>query len=376
MSTSTMPPLLVPQADPAAAYRAHKSAIDAAIARVLESGWYILGKEGSAFEAEFAAWLGSAHAIGCANGTDAIALILRGLGIGAGATVATVSHTAVASVAAIEMAGATPLLLDIDPAHYTLDPQELADVLDHPPAGLPPIRAVVLVHLYGQSADMDAIRAITERHGVALIEDCAQSHGALWRGRKLGTFGVAAAFSLYPTKNLAALGDAGVIGTDDAALAGRIGALRQYGWRERYVSDLVGVNSRLDEMQAAVLRVRLPLLAAANQRRRDIAARYDAALGARAPAVRDGCGHVYHQYVIRSTARDATQAMLRGHGIGTAIHYPAPVHAQPAYRGRVALGPAHCRQTEIAAREVLSLPVHPELDDGQVCIVVDALRAL
>ena len=371
-----MPPLLVPQADPAAAYRAHKSAIDAAIARVLESGWYILGKEGSAFEAEFAAWLGSAHAIGCANGTDAIALILRGLGIGAGATVATVSHTAVASVAAIEMAGATPLLLDIDPAHYTLDPQELADVLDHPPAGLPPIRAVVLVHLYGQSADMDAIRAITERHGVALIEDCAQSHGALWRGRKLGTFGVAAAFSLYPTKNLAALGDAGVIGTDDAALAGRIGALRQYGWRERYVSDLVGVNSRLDEMQAAVLRVRLPLLAAANQRRRDIAARYDAALGARAPAVRDGCGHVYHQYVIRSTARDATQAMLRGHGIGTAIHYPVPVHAQPAYRGRVALGPARCRQTEIAAREVLSLPVHPELDDGQVCIVVDALRAL
>ena len=376
MSTSTMPPLLVPQADPAAAYRARKSAIDAAIARVLESGWYILGKEGAAFEAEFAAWLGSAHAIGCANGTDAIALILRGLGIGAGATVATVSHTAVASVAAIEMAGATPLLLDIDPAHYTLDPQELADVLDHPPAGLPPIRAVLLVHLYGQSADMDAIRAITERHGVALIEDCAQSHGALWRGRKLGTFGVAAAFSLYPTKNLAALGDAGAIGTDDAALAGRIGALRQYGWRERYVSDLVGVNSRLDEMQAAVLRVRLPLLAAANQRRRDIAARYDAALGARAPAVRDGCGHVYHQYVIRSTARDATQAMLRGHGIGTAIHYPVPVHAQPAYRGRVALGPAHCRQTEIAAGEVLSLPVHPELDDGQVCIVVDVLRAL
>jgi dTDP-4-amino-4,6-dideoxygalactose transaminase len=376
MSTTTLPPLLVPQADPGAAYRANKAAIDAAIARVLESGWYILGAEGAAFETEFAAWLGCAHAIGCANGTDAIALILRGLGIGAGMTVATVSHTAVASVAAIEMAGATPLLLDIDPAHYTLDPQELADVLAHPPAGLPPIRAVLLVHLYGQSADLDAIQTITARHGVALIEDCAQSHGALWQGRKLGTFGVASAFSLYPTKNLAALGDGGVIGTDDAALAARIGALRQYGWRERYVSDLVGINSRLDEMQAAVLRVRLPLLGSANQRRRGIAARYDAVLGARAPALRDGGEHVYHQYVIRSTDRATAQAMLRARGVGTAIHYPMPVHAQPAYRDRVALGPAGCRQTDIAACEVLSLPVHPELDDEQVGIVVDAIRHL
>ena len=376
MSTDTLPPLLVPQADPTAAYRAHKSAIDSAIARVLESGWYILGSEGAAFEREFAHWLGRANAVGCANGTDAIALILRGLGIGAGATVVTVSHTAVASVAAIEMAGATPLLLDIDPRHYTLDPQELADVLADPPAGLPPIRAVLLVHLYGQSADLDAIRAITEQHGVALIEDCAQCHGALWQGRKLGTFGVASAFSLYPTKNLAALGDGGVIGTDDVELAATIGALRQYGWRERYVSDLVGVNSRLDEIQAAVLRVRLPLLHAANQRRREIAARYDAVLGDRAPARRAGAEHVFHQYVIRWSERAATQALLRAEGVGTAIHYPMPVHTQPAYRGRVALGPAGCRQTGIAASEVLSLPVHPELSDEQVQIVVDAIRKL
>ena len=369
-------PPMIQQADPGAGYRALKPEIDAAVARALASGWYILGQEGSAFEAEFAAWLGAPHAVGCANGTDALALCLRGLGIGPGCAVATVSHTAVATVAAIEMAGAVPVLLDIEPDYYTLDPAELEAVLAHPPAGTPPIRAVIVVHLYGQAAEMDAIRAVAARHGVAIIEDCAQAHGATWHGAKLGTLTEAAAFSLYPTKNLGALGDAGVLAARDAALAERITALRQYGWRRRYISDLVGVNSRLDEIQAAVLRAKLPHLDAQNARRAAIATAYDTVLGDRAPKRRPGAGHVFHQYVLRLPDRDAAQARLREAGIGTGVHYPAPVHLQPAYQGRVALGPATCRATEIAANQVLSLPMYPELTDDQVARICAGLGRL
>lgn len=365
---------MVPQADPGAAWRAQRGAIEAALARVMESGWYILGREGEAFEREFADWLGLAHAVGCANGTDAIALALRGLDIGAGDLVATASHTAVASVAAIEMAGADPLLLDIDPAHYTMDPQELADVLAGPLGQR--IRAVLVVHLYGQAADMAAILAICARHGVAVIEDCAQAHGATWQGRMLGTLGTVSAFSLYPTKNLGALGDAGVLATDDPVVADRLTALRQYGWRRRYISELVGVNSRLDELQAAVLRVRLPLLADGNARRQAIAARYDAVLGDRAPARRPECGHVFHQYVIRVAEREVVQARLRAQGIGTGVHYPVPVHLQPAYEGRVMLGPSSCVATSRVSQEVLSLPMFPELTEEQMDRVCMALAAL
>ncbi|MCS6933235.1 MAG: DegT/DnrJ/EryC1/StrS family aminotransferase [Acetobacteraceae bacterium] len=370
----------VPQADPGAAYRAQKEEIDAAIARVLASGWYILGEEGRAFEAEFAAWLGEGqHAVGCANGTDALVLILRGLGIGPGATVATVSHTAVATVAAIEMAGATPLLLDIDPDTYTMDPDELLSVLEEPPPGLPPIRAVIPVHLYGQAADIRPILGPCREAGVKVIEDVSQAHGATLGEAKLGTLGDAAAFSLYPTKNLGALGDAGVLATADAELAERIAALRQYGWKRRYVSDLVGVNSRLDELQAAVLRVRLPRLEAANARRQAIAAAYDAALSGgpvSPPMRRPGATHVFHQYVVRSREREAVQARLKEQGVATAIHYPMPVHAQPAYAGRVPLGPAGCVETEAAAREILSLPIFPEMTEEQVERVCSALAAL
>lgn len=371
---------MVPQADPGAAYRAQKEAIDAAVARVLASGWYILGEEGRAFEAEFAAWLGEGqHAVGCANGTDALMLALRGLGIGPGATVATVSHTAVATVAAIEMVGATPLLLDIDPETYTLDPDELLSVLEEPPPGLPPIRAVIPVHLYGQPADLAPMLAACRDAGVAVIEDVSQAHGATLGGAKLGTLGDVAAYSLYPTKNLGALGDAGVLSTPDAALAERIGAIRQYGWKQRYISDMTGVNSRLDEVQAAILRVRLPLLDSANARRRAIAAAYDAVLakGPIAPPTRRAnARHVFHQYVVRSERRDAVQARLKEQGIATAIHYPMPVHLQPAYKGRVALGPAGCAETEAAAREIFSLPMFPELTDEQVARVCAALGGL
>ncbi len=371
------PAILVPQANPGASYRALQSEIDAAVGRVLQSGWYILGEEVRAFEAEFAAWLGTTTAVGCGNGTDALALALRALRIGPGMSVVTVSHTAVATVAAIEMVGATPVLIDIEPDYYTMDPSELAEVLDRPPAGVPPIRAVIPVHLYGQPAALEAIIAACRRHGVAMVEDCAQAHGASISGRKVGTFAEVATFSFYPTKNLGALGDGGMLATQDARLAADIAALRQYGWRTHYISDAVGVNSRLDELQAAILRVKLRYLDQQNARRQAIAAAYDAALSGTslaAPARRDGVSHVYHLYVLRTPERAAMQSRLREAGIGTGIHYPTPAHLQPAYCGRVALGPSDCRITEIQAEQVLSLPMYPELTDAQVAQVCEALR--
>jgi len=370
---------MIPQANPGAGYRALKAEIDDAVARALSSGWYILGNELRAFEAEFAAWLGVSSVIGCGNGTDAIALALRGLGVGAGATVVTVSHTAVATVAAIEMTGATPLLVDIDPVHYTMDPDALQSVLEQPPPGLPPIKAVVAVHLYGQPVDLDRIVPLCRRFNVALIEDCAQAHGARWHGQRVGTFGDAATFSFYPTKNLGALGDGGAVAVSDPALAEKIAALRQYGWHKHYISDEVGVNSRLDEIQAAILRAKLPHLDRHNVRRGAIAAAYTAALpdGTLSPPVqRAGAVAVFHLYVTRSKQRDRFQADLKAAGIGTGIHYPMPVHLQPAYAGRVALGPSGCPETETASREILSLPMYPELSDADVETVCSALKTL
>jgi dTDP-4-amino-4,6-dideoxygalactose transaminase len=374
-----LPVSIIPQANPGAGYRALKSEIDEAVARALSSGWYILGNELRAFEAEFAAWLGVSSVVGCGNGTDAIALALRGMGIGPGCTVVTVSHTAVATVAAIEMAGATPLLIDIDPVHYTMDPEALRRVLKKPPPGLPGIRAVIPVHLYGQPADLDRIVPLCREHRVALIEDCAQAHGARLHGRRVGSFGDAATFSFYPTKNLGALGDGGAVATSDPALAERIAALRQYGWYRHYISDEVGVNSRLDEVQAAILRVKLTQLDRQNARRASIAAAYTRALTPgplQAPRQREDASHVFHLYVTRSADRDRFQATLKENGVGTGIHYPVPVHLQPAYAGRVALGSGGCPETERAAKEILSLPVYPELTESDVETVCRALTAL
>ena len=373
------PAITVPQANPGAGYHALRHEIDAAVARVLQSGWYILGQEVRAFEAEFAVWLGAGAAVGCGNGTDALALALRALGVVTGTSVVTVSHTAVATVAAIEMVGATPVLIDIEPDHYTMDPDELAAVLAHPPAGVPPIRAVIPVHLYGQPAAIESIAAACGRHAVPVVEDCAQAHGATFAGRKVGTFTELATFSFYPTKNLGALGDGGMVATRDTQLAAEIAALRQYGWHTHYISDAVGVNSRLDELQAAVLRVKLGHLDAQNARRQAIAGMYDAALQGTSlapPARRGAAGHVFHLYVVRCRERAAVQQRLREAGIGTGIHYPSPVHLQPAYGGRLVLGPSHCRATELAAEQVLSLPIYPELTDDQVEQVCDALRRL
>jgi len=375
----------IPQTNPRASYHAHKAEIDAALARVMEGGRYILGPEVAAFESAFAAFVwasaGRGHAVGVANGTDALTLALRACGVGPDDVVVAPSHTAGATIAAIELAGAMPLFVDIDPATFTLDPNALAAALARPSAGVnrAAIRAVVAVHLYGQLCDMPAITGIAAREDLIVIEDCAQAHGATLDGRAAGTWGAAAAFSFYPTKNLGAFGDGGAVVTADSATAERLRALREYGWRQRYVSSepgpdgrSLGMNSRLDELQAAVLGVKLPHLHTDNARRAGIAARYDAGLRAAdlvTPPRRPGAGHVFHQYVIRCARRDDLRASLQALGIGTLIHYPVPVHLQPAYQGRVPVAGA-LAHTEAACREILSLPMFPELADADVERVV------
>src|SRR5208282_448793 len=364
----------IPQTDPRAAYLAHRAEIDRAIAGVLEGGRYILGEEVAGFEREFAGYIGQAHGIGVASGTDALVLGLEALDLPPGAYVATVSHTAVATVAAIELAGLKPLLLDIERDFMTLDPDALIRCLEKPPGK---ISAIIPVHLYGQAADLDAILYLARNHGLKLIEDCAQCHGAALGNRRLGGIGDLSCFSFYPTKNLGCIGDGGAILARDEGNASRLKALREYGWRERYVSDFAGMNSRLDELQAAVLRVKLKHLDADNARRVSIADAYDRGLkdlGLVLPARRERATHVFHQYVVRTSKRDALHAALDQQGISTGIHYPAPVHLQGAYRGRVALDPAGLSESERASREVLSLPIFPELDDESVARVIAAIR--
>jgi dTDP-4-amino-4,6-dideoxygalactose transaminase len=367
---------LIPMVDLRRGYLAHRDEIDAAVRRVLESGWYILGREAEAFEAAFAHWCSTGHAIGVGNGTDAITIALRAMGIGPGDTVFTVSHTAVGTVAAIELAGATPVLVDVEPDTYTLDPVRLEQAVRHYFAtggpGTP--KAVVAVHLYGQPCAMEEIAAICQRHDLRLVEDCAQAHGAVYAGKKVGTFGDMATFSFYPTKNLGAFGDGGVIVTDDAGLAERGRAVRQYGWFKHYHSDIAGQNSRLDEVQAAILAVRLAYLDGEIAERRKIARLYDEGLrGVALPGVRHGAEHAYHLYVIRTQRRDALMAILKGQGIASAIHYPLPVHLQKAYKGRLSIGPGGLGVTERLCREVLSLPMHPFLSAQDVDRVIEVV---
>jgi dTDP-4-amino-4,6-dideoxygalactose transaminase len=370
-----MTTLPTPQTDPRAGYLEQKAEIDAAIARVLASGHYILGPEVEAFEAAFAAWLGVGHAVGAGSGTDAIELALRACGIGPGGLVFTVSHTAVATVAAIERAGAVPVLVDIEPGGFTMDPVALAEALREPPPGRP--AAILPVHLYGEPADLTPIQKLARQHGIRLIEDCAQSHGAAYHGRPTGSLGDIACFSFYPTKNLGALGDAGMTATDDPELAALLRELREYGWRERYVSARTGINTRLDPLQAAILAARLPRLADDNARRQRIAARYDtglAGLPLALPGRRAACTHVFHQYVIRAAQRDRLREHLRAQQIGTGIHYPMPVHLQPAYEGRLGEFPAGLPETTRAMREILSLPIYPQLGPDAADRVIAEIR--
>jgi len=360
------PTIVVPQTDPRADYLAHRTEIDGAIQHVLESGWYVLGREVESFEREFAAYIGAHHAVGVGSGTDALELALRASGVGPNDLVFTVSHTAVATVAAIERTGALPVLVDIDPVTFTMDPNSLADVLGRSHRGRP--KAIVPVHLYGQPADMPAIVELARHHNLRVIEDCAQSHGAALAGRMTGSWGDLAAFSFYPTKNLGALGDGGMVVTNDAACAESVRLLRQYGWRERYVSDFPGLNSRLDELQAAILSVKLRHLEEENQKRHAVAELYDNMLANTSlvlPTATPDRKHVYHQYVVRTPHRDFLRKSLVEKGVGTAIHYPVPVHRQPAYQGRLPCAVSMAR-TEMAAREVLSLPMYPQLTVAQL----------
>jgi len=362
--------MMIPASNPLASYRTRKEAIDKAVLKVLENGWYILGKEVAAFESEFAAYVGCIHGIGVGSGTEAIHMALKACGIGAGDEVITVSHTAVATVAAIEAAGAVPVLVDIEPDYFTMDPDKLESAIG------PRTRAVIPVHLYGQPADLTAILDIARPRGITVIEDCAQAHGAIYRDKTVGAWGDMACFSFYPTKNLGAYGDGGMVTTNDPTLAQHCRILREYGWTERYISSTPGGNSRLDELQAAILRVKLPGLDADNVRRVNIAELYNRLLdntGLTLPKRRPQASHVFHLYVVRSSRRDTLQTFLKECGIGTLVHYPVPVHQQPAYRGRLHCGD-RMEETEKIALEILSLPVYPELTETEVHAVARAIR--
>lgn len=374
---------MIPQVDLKAYYLRYKQQIDEAVARTLESGWYILGTEVAAFEKEFASYLGVAHTVGTGNGTDALQLAFRCLEIGPGDVVATVSHTAVATVAAIRLAGATPLLVDIEPGRYTMDPASLEQALVAFPGSAASnrgmrVRAVIPVHLYGQPADMQAIGEVARRHGLAVVEDCAQAAGAQIAGRKVGSFGDMAAFSFYPTKNLGALGDGGALVTNDSMLAERARRLREYGWQDRVSILDRGMNSRLDELQAAVLRVRLAGLDGDNAARRAIAAYYSGRMNnVVRPAEGRDCFHVYHQYVIRTLRRDELKKYLQERGVMTAIHYPLPAHLQPAFEDAL-FERGSLRATEAVCREILSLPMYPELgreNQERICRLIEQFTA-
>lgn len=345
-------------ADPKAGYTAHAAEIDAAIARVLTSGHYILGPEVDAFEREFAAYHGAGELVTVANGTDALELGLTALGVGPGDRVATVANTVSATVAAIQQRGAIPVFVEIDPATMVMSAAALEPTLAHTDHR---IKAVVPVHLYGHPADMPVIMELARRHGAKVLEDCAQAHGAVVGGRKVGTWGDAAAFSFYPTKNLGALGDGGAVFTPELAVAAQVRLLRQYGWRQRYVSEIPGRNSRLDELQAAVLRVKLKYLETENARRQILAERYLqllAGCGLTLPMVAAGVKPVWHQFAVRSSRRDALLVHLADRGIRAGVLYPTPLHRQPAYAASALCLPI----TERSCAEVLCLPVHPGLD--------------
>jgi len=356
--------------NPAAQYQAHKEEIDTAISRVLAKGWYILGDEVKAFEKEFAEYIGVSFGIGVGSGTDAIHLALRACGVGSGDEVLTVSHTAVATVAAIEMAGAMPVLVDIEKDFYTLNPAMLESVISSK------TKAIIPVHIYGQPADLDPLMEIARRHELAVIEDCAQAHGAMYKGKKVGSFGDMACFSFYPTKNLGAIGDGGMVVTNNPQLVHKTKSLREYGWVERYISHTRGVNTRLDEIQAAILRVKLKYLDEDNAKRVKLAKLYDEELaetGLILPKQRHNSTHVYHLYVVRTGKRDELLRFLKDNGIGVLIHYPVPIHLHPAYVNRMR-GCNKLNETESAAWEILSLPMYPELAVDENAKVISLVK--
>jgi dTDP-4-amino-4,6-dideoxygalactose transaminase len=356
--------------DLGAAYRELKPEIDAAVSRVLESGWYILGPEVEAFEAEWAAYCDAKHAVGLANGLDALTLALRSLDIGPGDEVIVPSNTYIATWLAVTGVGATPVPVEPDVATHNIDPARIEAAITSR------TRALLPVHLYGQPADMDPILDIASRHGLRVIEDAAQAHGARYKGKRIGTHGDVVCWSFYPGKNLGALGDAGAITTNDTALAERVALLRNYGSRQKYVNEEAGVNSRLDPIQAAVLRVKLGVLDEWTERRRAVASSYTKGLAQSdviLPHVPDWAEPAWHVYVVRTSDREALQDRMTEAGIGTLIHYPIPPHMQAAYSG-MGISPEALPLACDLASEVLSLPMGPQLSLDQVQNIVNALK--
>ena len=357
------------QAYPLAQYRTHELAINAAVARVLKSGRYILGEEVDGFEREWAGYIGVGHAIAVASGTDALEIALRACQIGPGDEVITTAHTAVATVAAIELAGARPVLVDIEPGTWLMDAAQVERNITAR------TRAIAVVHLYGQPADLHIISGIARRHKLRVIEDCAQAHGAIFRGRRAGAWGDLGCFSFYPTKNLGAIGDGGAVVTDDHELAERVRRLREYGWRSRYISCTAGMNSRLDEIQAAILRAKLPTLDDDNARRIAIAKQYSDALSeyVSVPVLKSERISAFHVYAICTPDQRGLSQFLDRRGVATAVHYPAPIHLQPAYMGRLG-NPGDFPVAEYASTHLLSLPIYPELEAQQVSRVIASVR--
>lgn len=361
----------VPFLDLKASYLELQPEIDAAVQAVLASGWYILGPEVDGFEAEFAAYCGARHAVALANGLDALHLALRAMDVGPGDEVIVPSNTYIATWLAVSQCGATPVPVEPDPASHNIDPARIAAAITAR------TKVILPVHLYGRPADLDPILAVARQHGLKVLEDAAQAHGASYRGRRIGAHGDVVAWSFYPSKNLGALGDAGAITTDDPALADRIRLLRNYGSRQKYVNEIAGYNSRLDPLQAAVLRVKLRHLDAWNARRVEIARHYAAHLPAslQLPAADAGFDAVWHVYVVRHPERDRFQAALKERGVETLIHYPIPPYRQQAYAGQ-RWDPAQHRIADELAASVLSLPMGPQLtlaQADQVCRVVREL---
>lgn len=363
---------MIPFLDLGAAYKELKTDIDASIQRVLTSGWYILGPEVDAFEAEWAQYCEAAHSVGLANGLDALILALRALEIGQGDEVIVPSNTYIATWLAVSAVGATPVPVEPDPMTYNIDPLRIESVIT------PNTRVILPVHLYGQPADMDPILTLASKYGLRVVEDAAQCHGARYKGKRIGGHGDVVCWSFYPGKNLGALGDGGAITTNSGELAERIRVLRNYGSRVKYVNEVKGSNSRLDPIQAAVLRVKLKHLDAWNSRRARISDQYSNELaGARiiTPAVPDWVNPAWHLYVVQHTDRDEFQSKLSEKGISTLIHYPIPPHLQQAYVGNKFVDGSF-PIAEAAAKHTLSLPMGPQMSDKDVNTVISAVKEL
>jgi dTDP-4-amino-4,6-dideoxygalactose transaminase len=371
--------MAVPVLNLQAQYAGIRHAIDTAVRSVLESGHFVLGPNVAELEKELASFLAVNRAVSMASGTDALHLGLRALGVRAGDLVLVPPFTFVATATAVSYIGARPVFADIEADTFTLDPARVSECLASKgpgPHGAGHVKAMIPVHLYGQPADMEPLLAIARARRIAVVEDAAQVVGATYRGKRVGGLGDVGCFSFYPTKNLGAMGDGGLATTQDAVLGDRLLRLRVYGGRQRYLHEELGFNSRLDEIQAAVLRVKLRLLDAWTTRRQVIAERYRAGLtdlGLALPAERPGSTHVYHQFTLRVPDRDAVQQRMTERGVQTAVYYPLPLHLQPMYRD-LGYRPGDFPEAERAAREVLCLPIYPELADAQVDEVVDAVK--